>query len=190
MAIPPVRLRALRVEIPRLEVPRTARRKRRCLGWGGAQAAAMPSKYSVVRAVEFAETDMAGIAHFSNFFRWMESCETAFYASLKLPLVSFLPGQVVGWPRVRAACEYRAPLRLGDRVQVTLFVKEVRTRAVVYVFQFRRIVRGRPERKVSAQGEITAVCVAHGADGGMVSSPIPAKVRAKLKVAPASAWAE
>ncbi|NBV85427.1 MAG: acyl-CoA thioesterase, partial [Verrucomicrobia bacterium] len=25
------------------------------------------------RRVEFAETDMAGIVHFANFFRWMES---------------------------------------------------------------------------------------------------------------------
>ena len=34
------------------------------------------------RQVEFAETDMAGIVHFANFFRWMESAEHAFLRSL------------------------------------------------------------------------------------------------------------
>ena len=60
----------------------------------------MPSEFSLTRPVEFHETDMAGIMHFANFFRWMEVCETAFYRSLGLPLISFVPGQVVGWPRV------------------------------------------------------------------------------------------
>ena len=34
------------------------------------------------RRVEFHETDLAGIVHFSNFFRYMEDCEHAFYRSL------------------------------------------------------------------------------------------------------------
>lgn len=149
----------------------------------------MPSQFSIVRTVEFAETDMAGIMHFANFFRWMESCETAFYGSLGLPLISFVPGQVVGWPRVSAGCEYRQPLRFGDRVRVTLLVKEVRTRAVVYVFQFRRLVRGRPEKGLAARGEIAAVCVTAGRDGRMAAAPIPAAVRRRLQPAPARAFA-
>ena len=34
------------------------------------------------RRVEFAETDMAGQVHFSNFFRYMEAAEHAFFRSL------------------------------------------------------------------------------------------------------------
>lgn len=150
----------------------------------------MASQFKIKHKVEFVETDMAGIVHFSNFFRWMEACETAFYQSLGLPLISFNPGKVVGWPRVNVSCEYRAPFRYSDTVEVRLLVKEIRTRAVVYVFQFRKIVRGRPEAKVSARGEITAVCVKDDpVSGQMVSAPIPRIVRAKLKVAPAKTWA-
>lgn len=148
----------------------------------------MASEYSVTRPVEFAETDMAGIMHFSNFFRWMEACESAFVRSLGLPLISFVPGQVVGWPRVTASCEYRAPLRYGDTVEVRLFVKEIRTRAVVFLFQFRRVVDGRVQPEVAAQGEIAAVCVTGDGKGGMVAQPIPAEVRAKLDAAAPAAW--
>ena len=149
----------------------------------------MPSEFRVTRIVEFSETDMAGIMHFSNFFRWMEACEAGFYRSLGLPLISFVPGSVVGWPRVSASCSYKAPLRFNDTVEVRLLIKEIRTRAVIYVFQFRQVVAGQVLPAVLAQGEIAAVCVTADPAGQMMAQPIPADVRAKLSVADPSAYA-
>jgi len=143
----------------------------------------MTSEFSITRTVEFAETDMAGIMHFANFFRWMESCETALYRSLGLPLISFVPGEIVGWPRVNVSCTYRSPLRFNDAVEVRLFVKKLGTRSVTYVFQFRK------DGVLAAQGEVTAVCVGASEKGGMVSQPIPDAIRTKLQEAPESAWA-
>jgi YbgC/YbaW family acyl-CoA thioester hydrolase len=143
----------------------------------------MPSEFSITRTVEFAETDMAGIVHFANFFYWMETCETAFYRSLGLPLISFVPGEIVGWPRVNVSCTYRAPLRFNDTVEVRLFVKKLGTRSVTYLFQFRK------DGQLAAAGEVTAVCVGAGEKGGMVSQPIPAAIRAQLQEAPESAYA-
>lgn len=148
----------------------------------------MPSEFSITRIVEFAETDMAGIMHFANFFYWMESCEAAFYRSLALPLISFVPGSVVGWPRAAVSCEYKAPLRFNDVVQVKLLVKEVRNKAVIFVFQFRKLSEGKPLPGIVAQGEVVAVCVTAGVDGVMVAQPIPPEVRAKLEVAPSAAF--
>ena len=148
----------------------------------------MPSEFSITRTVEFSETDMAGIMHFANFFYWMESCEAAFYRSLALPLISFVPGNVVGWPRVAVSCEYKSPLHFNDIVQVRLLVKEVRTKAVIFVFQFRKLSDGKPLPEIMAQGEMAAVCITAGVDGAMVAQPIPAEVRAKLAVAPPAAF--
>jgi YbgC/YbaW family acyl-CoA thioester hydrolase len=145
-------------------------------------------EFSITRTVEFSETDMAGIMHFANFFYWMESCEAAFYRSLDLPLISFVPGNVVGWPRVAVSCEYKAPLRFNDTVQVRLLVKEIRSKAVIFVFQFRKLRDGQPLPEIVAQGEVAAVCVTSGADGVMAAQPIPAEVRAKLAVAPPAAF--
>ncbi len=150
----------------------------------------MPSEFRLLRTVEFSETDMAGIMHFSNFFRWMEACETAFYRSLGLSLASFVPGNVVGWPRVRASCDYKSPLRFNDTVEVRMLIREIRTKAVILHFQFRKTdAAGRVLPDLVAQGEIAAVCVTADATGKMVAQPIPADVRGRLEVAPESAFA-
>jgi len=150
----------------------------------------MVSEHSIRRVVEFSETDMAGIMHFSNYFRWMESAETAFLRSLGVPLINFVPGQVVGWPRVSATCDYRAPLRFGDVVEVKVLVKELRTRAIVFLFQFRKVVDGQVQAPLVSRGEIVAVCVTDDGKGGMMAQPIPDVVRSKIAAAPKEAWAE
>lgn len=150
----------------------------------------MPSDFKITRQVEFHETDMAGIMHFANFFRYMEVCETAFFRSLGLTLFSSQPGQFHGWPRVRARCDYHAPLRFGDVVEVHLFVKEIKIRAINYFFRFRRIDEDRPETEPVARGEMTTVCATLDTrTGRIVSLPLPREVLAKLKEAPKSAWA-
>ncbi len=140
----------------------------------------MRSEFTQTRNVEFAETDMAGIVHFSNYFRWMESCEMAFCRELALPLVDFSPGQATGWPRVNVHCEFHAPFRFGDVVQVQLLVQKIGTKAITYAFRFRKVVDGQAQPAVLARGGITAVCVGGTAEGGMISQAIPPEVRAKL----------
>jgi len=144
----------------------------------------MPSEFAITRTVEFAETDMAGLMHFSNYFRWMEACETAFYRSLGLPLIAFLPGRVAAWPRVHVSCQYRAPLRFNDAVEVKLFVARIGRRSITYVFQFAK------DSNLVARGEVTVVCAASDrrTRGELAARPIPPRIRARLKEAPKSAW--
>ena len=44
----------------------------------------MAHEFKLTRRIEFFETDLAGIVHFSNFYRMMESTEHAFFRSLQL----------------------------------------------------------------------------------------------------------
>lgn len=108
------------------------------------------------RELAFHETDMAGIAHFSNFFRWMEQAEHAFLKSLGIEPVVQDGEKFWGWPRVRASCEYHAPIRFGERFEVHLFVKEIKQKSVVYFFRFRKVL---PDggRIALAKGEMTSV---------------------------------
>lgn len=150
----------------------------------------VPSEHRINRTVEFVETDMAGIMHFSNYFRWMESCEASFYRSLGLPLISFVPGNVVGWPRVKASCDFKAPLRFNDVVEIRLLIKEVRTKAVIFLFQFRKVEAGKVLPAIVALGEIAAVSVTSASDGSLVAQPIPAEVRARLEPAAPADYTE
>src|SRR5512137_1869099 len=98
----------------------------------------MSYEFEITRCVEFSDTDMAGIMHFSNFFRFMEAAEHAFYHSLGIEVhPEFIEGKV-GWPRVHSSCDFKYPLRFAEEVEIQLLVREIRTKTVVYTFIFRK----------------------------------------------------
>ena len=60
----------------------------------------MPAEFIIRRRVQFAETDMAGVLHFSNYFRYMEEIEHAFWRSLDLTVYFRDAAPYLSWPRV------------------------------------------------------------------------------------------
>lgn len=146
----------------------------------------MPYEFKAVRRVEFSETDMAGIVHFSNFFRYMETAEHGFYRSLgfSVTLDDFDPP--LGFPRVHAACDYKKPLRFEDLLEIHILVKEKRSRVLSYFFRFNKLPReGTTEKPLLvATGVLTVVCVAHYPDGKMEAMAIPVELAHKIEVAP------
>ncbi len=142
----------------------------------------MPYEFKITRRVEFAETDMAGIMHFSNFFRLMEVAECAFFRSLGSSIHTTVSSQGVGWPRVHAACEYKAPLKFEDEVEVHLLVREVKEKSIGYTFIFRKPGGGPPVEV--ARGSVTAVYTVKDGSGAMKAVPIPKAIAEKLEVAP------
>ncbi len=141
----------------------------------------MPYEFKLTRRIEFAETDMAGIVHFANFFRMMESTEHAFFRSLGFSIHAHEDGATTGWPRVSAACDYRAPLRFEEEVEIHLIVAEVRARSIRYEFIFRKGADGTEV----ARGRIAAVCASvDKITGKLVPVPIPEHIRGRIEPAP------
>ena len=140
----------------------------------------MAYEFKAIRRVEFCETDMAGLMHFSNYFRFMESAENAFFRSLGFSVVG-KPELPVSWPRVRAECDYNAPLHYEDEVQIHLLVSEKRTKSISYVFKFTRL-NAKPPVEV-ARGGMTIVCVSHHG-GKMSACAMPKAVSDAIQVAP------
>ena len=141
----------------------------------------MPYEFKVQRRVEFSETDMAGIMHYSNFFRFMETAEHAFYRSLGHSVVMKDVDPPLGWPRVRAECDYFKPLKFEDLVEVHMLVKEKKGKALTHVFRFYKLNGSREE---VARGALTVVCVAH-VNGAMRAVEMPKELADKIEVAPA-----
>src|SRR5437899_8721805 len=95
--------------------------------------APMSTPFVPQRRVEFHETDMAGIVHFSNFFRYMEVAEVEFLRSRGLH-VSWHDGpQRYGFPRVSAACDFFKPARFEEELEVIVTVEQVGGKSVTYV---------------------------------------------------------
>ena len=136
-------------------------------------------RYTTTRRVEFAETDMAGIMHFSNFYRWMETVEHEFFRSLGLSIHMQVNGQSIGWPRLEASCKFKSPLKFEETATIHLEIEEITDKTVTYRFDIEKdgdegIIR-------IAKGRMTTVCATLEPETGKLSAiPIPRAIREKL----------
>ncbi len=142
----------------------------------------MPYEFKAVRRVEFSETDMAGIVHYSNFFRYMETAEHGFFRSLGFSIMMDRFDPPVGWPRVHAECDYSQPLRFEDEVEIHILVTEKKMKSVSYLLKFRKLNASPPVEV--ARGKLTVVCVTHDKEGRMKAAAIPKTIAEKIEVAP------
>ena len=141
----------------------------------------MAHEFHHKRRIEFAETDMAGIVHFSNYIRYMEMAEHEFLRSLGLSVYTEITGRAISWPRVRAECSYRAPLAFEEILEVHLLVRKKTKRTITYDFHFHK-EDGTPV----AEGSVTVICVSvDTATQQMTSTEIPPAIDEKIDVAPA-----
>jgi YbgC/YbaW family acyl-CoA thioester hydrolase len=143
----------------------------------------MPYEFKLTRQVEFSDTDVAGIMHFSNFFRFMEAAEHAFFRSLGFSIHRAGARETVGWPRVHACCDFKHPLHFEDTVEIRLLVREKKLKSIVYDFIFRKL-NGQPATQV-ARGTLAVACVKRDKTSGkMRGIPIPRAIADKIEVAP------
>ena len=135
----------------------------------------MPTPFRISRFVEFADTDMAGIMHFSAFFRFMEAAEHALLRSLGLSVFKEIGGEVITFPRVAASCDYRSPAKCEEVLDVDITVDRIGTKSVTYGFAFSH------DGRDLAKGSMTSVCcrIPHG--GMPASIPIPEAMASKLR---------
>jgi len=149
----------------------------------------MPHDFKITRLVEFSDTDMAGIVHFTAFFRYMEQAEHAFYRSLGMSVIMQDGDRQVSFPRVHASCDYTRPLRFEDEIEIHLIVREKKAKTFAYEFVFRKLAsRGVPAPvpcEEVARGRLIVVCVTKDkTTGTMKSLEIPAEIAARVSQAP------
>jgi len=135
----------------------------------------MASFFKSIRRVEFCETDMAGIVHFANFYRWMEQCEHEFFRSLGLSIVGHLQdGTAIGWPRVSCQCRFESPAQYEDVLDVLLTVQRIGVKSLTYDIAFTNNGRS------IARGTLKTVCCIMNPGQPLVSLQIPDEYRSKL----------
>jgi acyl-CoA thioesterase FadM len=147
------------------------------------------------RRVEFAETDAAGIVHFSSFFLFMEQAEHALFRSLGLSVLrkrSALPSDpshslssassdstdqaAVSWPRVHCSCDFHAPAFFEDELSIDLTIERLGSKSLTYKHIVRR------GQQVLASGTVTSVCSRVDPQSQqLISCPIPDSIREKFQ---------
>ena len=76
----------------------------------------MPEFSSTVR-VRYAETDKMGVAYYANYFVWFEIARCDLLRALGSTYRE-LEGRGVMLPVIEARCEYRAPARYDDELEI------------------------------------------------------------------------
>ncbi len=140
----------------------------------------MAYEFSMRHRVEFADTDAAGIAHFSAFFRMMEVTEHAFYRSLGFSVHEQEGPIMRGFPRINVSCQFLNPVRFEDELDVQLLVKRKRVKSIEYVFAFRL------SGETAAHGSMTVVYAEKNmADRTFAGQAMPARIADQIEQAPA-----
>jgi len=130
------------------------------------------------RKIEFVDTDMGGIVHFSRFLVFMETAEHEFLSALGTSVDLQLDGHKIGWPRVAVRCEYASPARFGDVLEIHLRVIRKGTKSMTYGFEFTN-----GDRKI-ATGEVTSVCCELRPGEPVQAIPIPDFIADKIEQTP------
>jgi YbgC/YbaW family acyl-CoA thioester hydrolase len=135
----------------------------------------MPAPFRTTRRVEFGDTDMAGIVHFSNFFRYMEAAEQAFLRARGLSVALSWEGQHLGFPRVAASCDYFKPVRFEDVLDITVTLAKLGHKSITYAFEFHL------EGQLCARGQVSSVCCRVFPETHSIESvEIPGSLRVRL----------
>ena len=131
--------------------------------------------FRYTRKVFFYETDLAGVVHFSCYFRYMEEAEHALWRAAGLTVDR--AGAGIGYPRVSATFDYKSPLFFEDELTIVARVHAVTRRTIKYSFVFTR------GETAIGTGWLTTACAERTEDGSMRSVAVPAGVVASLRAA-------
>jgi 4-hydroxybenzoyl-CoA thioesterase len=105
--------------------------------------------------VRFADVDHAGIVYYPRFFHFFHvAFEEYFRARMGGgAYLRLLDERKIGFPSVKATCEYRAPLKFGDDVEVAMSIVRLGGRSVTFRYVASRKREGEPDA-VAAEGEV------------------------------------
>lgn len=112
--------------------------------------------------VRFADIDHAGIVYYPRFFHFFHvAFEEFFRARLGgRSYVALLDQDRIGFPAVSARCDYRAPLRFGDVMDIEMAITRLGERSATFRYRvFRQAETATEEAVLAAEGETTCAIV-------------------------------
>ncbi|MBQ4141268.1 MAG: acyl-CoA thioesterase [Clostridia bacterium] len=87
------------------------------------------------RKVQYHETDKMGIAHHSNFIKWMEESRVDFLDQMGYGYVKLEEEGIIS-PVLSVECEYKKPLHFGDEIEISPEILEFKGIRLVIGYSF------------------------------------------------------
>ncbi len=86
--------------------------------------------------IRLQHTDGAGVVFFARFFELAHVAYEDFLETIGEPLPADLAAAPILYPIVHAESDYRAMLRLGDRLRIELAVEAIKSRSFELAYRF------------------------------------------------------
>lgn len=131
--------------------------------------------FTFATPVRFADVDHAGIVYYPRFFHLFHLAFEELWRTRLGPraYVELLDRDRVGFPAVRAECDFKAPLRFGDTAEIELSVERLGATSITFRYQ---VYRSDP-RALCADGRVVCAVVDLAR---FAAIEIPERVRALL----------
>lgn len=130
-------------------------------------------KFTIVDRVRWSDVDRAGIIYYSRFQRFFEIAENELFRTVELPYQELMEGLKILFPRVSIHFDFRKPLKLDDKIVVSVAVGRFGTKSLTLVFEVHR----QKDAVLAAEGRIVLACVTHP---GFEPVAIPQAVKDRL----------
>jgi 4-hydroxybenzoyl-CoA thioesterase len=125
--------------------------------------------------VRFADVDHAGIVYYPRFFHYFHLAFEELWRARIGPraYVELIDRDRLGFPAVRAECEFSAPLRFGDTAEIELAVARLGTASITFRYKVRRA----EDAVLVADGRVVCAVVDLSR---FVAVPTPERIREML----------
>ena len=107
--------------------------------------------------VRFADIDHAGIVYYPRFFNYFHVAFEELWRTRIGPKAysDIIDNQRIGFPAVRAECDFKAPLKFGDTAEIEVSIPRLGAKSIT--FRYRIFREG--DRVLCAEGQVVCAVV-------------------------------
>jgi 4-hydroxybenzoyl-CoA thioesterase len=138
--------------------------------------------FTYATPVRFADVDHAGIVYYPRFFHLFHVAFEELWRARIGPRAysELIDRDRVGFPAVRAECEFKAPLKFGDTAEIEVSVARLGAKSITFRYRVHRAADSEAparERALCAEGQVVCAVVDLAA---FVAIAVPERVIAML----------
>lgn len=114
--------------------------------------------FTYATPVRFADVDHAGIVYYPRFFHMFHvAFEELWRARIGPKAYSdIIDRQRIGFPAVKAECEFKSPLKFGDTAEIEVSIPRLGAKSITFRY---RIFRAGDPRVLAAEGTVVTAVV-------------------------------
>jgi 4-hydroxybenzoyl-CoA thioesterase len=117
--------------------------------------------FTYALAVRFADVDHAGIVYYPRFFHYFHVAFEELWRARVGPQAysALIDRDRIGFPAVRAECDFKAPLRFGDTAEIEVTIPRLGTKSITFRYRVYRAAVTPDTRVLCAEGQVVCAVV-------------------------------